>query len=321
MADPDTNTPGSDAEKDHRPASLAHEADANPADSPDRAKRETRPFDAGRLRWQVRRDTVLRIGVILIVLALLMATTVGEPPAWVLAALVGAIVGYVAMMMQSAKATAALAQATVATETDPQRAESKLSDALKRTPLVRSLRLLLYHRLALLRHRQGRYDEAARICDGVLAIPLGRARSVQSSLLLLLCESRLETRDLLGAYAALRELYRLRIGLAEALQRLMLRTRYEVMAGYDASALERLESRLELAEVMPHQQCAAMHALLALAAERSRSEHAPRLRAKAELLCPPQQLEAIRSGGRGGVGALTAAGSGDDAPAGFEAMA
>ena len=233
----------------------------------------------------------------------------------------GAIVGYVAMMMQSAKATAALAQATVATETDPQRAESTLSEAIGRLPLVRSIRLLLYHRLAVLRHRQGRYAEAANICDGVLALPLGRARSVRSSLLLLLCESRLETRDLLGAYAALRELYQLRIGLTEALQRLLLRTRYEVMAGYDAWALDRLESRLQLAEVMPYRQCGAMHALLALAAERSRSEHAPRLRARAELLCPPEQLEAIRSGGRGGVGALTAAGAGVNIPAGFEAVA
>lgn len=321
MPDPETNTPGPDAEGDEHRSSLAHEADAAPANPSDGANRETPPFDARRLRWQVTRDRGLRIAVILVVLGLLMATTVAEPPVWVLAALVGAIVAYVAMMMQSAKATAALAQATVATETDPSRAESTLSDALKRTALVRSLRLLLYHRLAMLRHRQGRYDEAARICDGVLAMPLGRASSVQSSLLLLLCESRLETRDLLGAYAALRELYGLRIGLTEALQRLLLRTRYEVMAGYDAWALDRLESRLELAEVMPHQQGAAMHALLALAAERCGSEHAPRLRARAELLCPPRQLEAIRSGGRGGVGARLATDAGNFAHGGFEAVA
>lgn len=325
MADPDRDPSSTDAPPPDRPASLSHEADAGAVADADAApgSSEALPprFDFARLRWQVTRDAGLRVAVIAVILSLVLATTIAEGSTWLFAALVAAIVGYVVMMMQTAKATAALAQATVATETAPQRAESALGEALGRTPLVRSVRLLLYHRLAVLRHRQGRYAEAARICDAVLAIPMGRARSVRSSLLLLLCESRLETRDLHAAYAALHELYRLRIGLTEALQRLLLRTRYEVMAGHDAWALDRLESRLQLAEVMPHQQCAALHALLALAAQRSGSEQAPRLQARAELLCPPDQLEAIRSGGRGGVGSLTVVGGASEAPAGFETLA
>ena len=303
-AQPDRTPLGPEPDAD----SLAHEATGEGPALP--------RFEFARLRWQVTRDAWLRGAVAALTLALLAAATVLSGPisTWLAAALIAAMIGYFAMLSISARASAALARATVATETDPTRAESVLAEAIGRRPLVRSIRLLLYHRAAVLRHKQGRYAEAAAICDGVLALPLGRARSVRSSLLLLAIEAKLETRDLWGAWSALCQLYRLRVTLVEALQRLLLRTRYEVMIGDDAGALRQLDSRLQLAELMPARQSAAMHALLALAAERAGHDRARPLHDRAALLCTPDQLDAIRGGGPGGVGAIvTPTGLGGDA--------
>lgn len=250
---------------------------------------EPTSFSVDRLRWQVTRDAWMRGGVIVAALVVLIAASLieGVSSWWLLLAMVAGMGGYFAMLSISAQATVALAKATVAIEVDPSRAEAVLREAIGRRPLVKSIRLLLYHRLALLRHRQGRFAEAAAICDGVLTLPLGKARPVRPSLLLLTAEARLNVHDLPRAWAALRELYRHDVSLVEALQRLLLRTRYEVTAGYDDHALRRLDSRLQLAELMPARQCAAMHALLALAARRHGHAASPALRSKAELLCEP----------------------------------
>ena len=76
------------------------------------------------------------------------------------------MVGVMALWFWAGAATArvaqVLAQITAQIPDDPATAESALAQALRRRPLQRGLRLLLYHRLTLLRHRQGRYPEALR---------------------------------------------------------------------------------------------------------------------------------------------------------------
>ncbi|CAN0363210.1 unnamed protein product, partial [Ectocarpus sp. 4 AP-2014] len=143
-----------------------------------------------------------------------------------------------------------------------------------------------------LRHRQRRFDEAAEICYALLCEDLrGPAASVKPHLLLMLAESKLESRDPAGAYHALDALYHTRLSLVEALQRLALQTRYELMIGAHDSALHQGKRKIELAELMPLAQCGAMHAMLAYAAEQSgQTKIAAWLWERTKLISPPALL-------------------------------
>lgn len=224
------------------------------------------------------------------------------------------------------RAAKLLPQITAQIEPDPAEAESLLAQALARRALPPTLRLLLYHRLAMLRRRQGRHAETAAICQAVLsqrmnppratdAYPshadppsgkqgtgrgqaagglLGRPRvggPVRAHLLLLLAEARLECRDALGTYLSLQQLHRCRLTLADLLQLLLVQTRYEIATGHTAAALRQVHRKTQLAEIMPPAQGGAIHALLAVAADRAgKPGLAQWLQCRADLLCAPGQL-------------------------------
>lgn len=115
--------------------------------------------------------------------------------------------------------------------------------------------------------------------------------------MLMLAEARLELRDLAGAWLALHALASTPVSLSEALQRMGLRARYEVMAGHDEAALDRAEEKIRLAELMPGPQCGAYHALLATAAQRvGRNDDHRRWWGRVELLCNPEQIAQLGTG-------------------------
>lgn len=180
----------------------------------------------------------------------------------------------------------------------PREAERLIGEQLARKPVMRWARLLLYHRLATLRHHQGRFDESATICQLVLQQPLaGPAASAKPHLLLMLAEAQLCRDDLPGAHRALDALHRTRLSLTDAIQRLALQTRYALKAGQYEHALTHGRRKVELAELMPAPQCGAVHAMLATAAHKAgRPELAAWLWERAELLCPPQLMQELRRG-------------------------
>ena len=162
-----------------------------------------------------------------------------------------------------------------------------------RRPLLRSVRLLLYQRLALLRHRQQRCAETSAICQALLAQPHKVLRPMRPALLLMLAESQLACQQYLPCFEALWQLSSLRLNLLEVLQKLLIQTRYEVGVRQWPAALERLPQKVAAAELMPAAQCGMMHALLALSASRaSRAQEAHWLRQRAQLLCDQRQLAA-----------------------------
>lgn len=242
----------------------------------------------------MRIDAALRGVVIAAVVAAAIFVFIFEAGSsvWSAAAVLAVLGVWMGISSISARVSRELPAITAAVEADPAAAQAMIDGHLHRRPLLRWVRLMLYHRLAVLRHRQGRFDQSAAICRAVLAQRMGPARQVRPHLLLMLAEARLQFRDPAGAYPALLELYATRLGLSESLQRLALQTRYEVMAGQDDAALHRTTQKIELAELMPAAQCGAMHALLATAATRARRDDlAHWLRARAELLCTPEQLQ------------------------------
>ena len=264
--------------------------------------RRVPPFEPRRLRWQIRRDAATN-GLVVVGGVALIVLLVSMGPQSTLAAvgiMAVAVAGWLALGLMTARVSRELPRITLLIESDPAAAEDLLARQLARRPLLRWVRLLLYHRLALLRHHGHQFGETAAICQSVLAQPLGPARQARPHLLLMLAEACLEAGHLPGAWTALMQLYHTRLGLTEALQRLALQTRYEVDAGYNDLVLHGLDGKLQMAELMPVSQCGTMHVLLAVAADRAeRPEIAQRLWERARLLCNPEQLEQLRQRGYG----------------------
>jgi len=204
--------------------------------------------------------------------------------------------GWIMINSISATLWRSLPEVTELIGRDPAAAEALLAEQLKRRPLVRWVRLMLYHRLAAIRHRQQRFHESAVICQSLLAQPLGPARKQRGPLLLMLLEAQLQCGNLHGAYAALMQLHAQPLSLIESLQRLALQTRYEVLAGHDAAALVGVKQKLMLAELMPADHCGAMHAMLTTSATRAgHQDLADWLWRRTNLLCSPDQVEHLFS--------------------------
>ncbi|MEX0776693.1 MAG: hypothetical protein WD042_13400 [Phycisphaeraceae bacterium] len=306
------------------------------------------PFRPAVLRRQIALDSAFRwMLLILLLVFILVGISVGEAGSGGVGNAGGEVPGsdatggggsglvllivlgaaWVWMTLSGAKAAQRLGVITALLDIDPARAESLIAQTQHRWPLPRPIRLLLYHRLAVLRHRQQQFAEAALICRTLLGYKLGSADprpgrmvaatptlrlgeasgsstaptssspaatgAVRSHLLLMLTECQLAANDLAGAYQALMELHRGRLGLIESLQRMALQLRYEVAAGHDAAALHHLDSKLRLAELMPAPACGALHLLLIAPAQRlGRTTLADWLHHRAELLCTPEQLAA-----------------------------
>lgn len=263
-------------------------------------------FDRARFDRQKRNDALMNrsLGVIAgcALLVALLLPSVGLPGIWAVLSLAAPIVllaCWLVLTQTTAQVGRVLPMISELIERDPAAAQLAIDKALSRYPVLRWARLLTYHRLATLRHRQRRFDEAAEICYALLCEELrGPAASVKPHLLLMLAESKLETRDRAGAYHALDSLYHTRLSLVEALQRLALQTRYELMIGAHGSALHQGKRKIELAELMPLAQCGAMHAMLAYAAEQSGQDRIARwLWERTKLISPPALLAQFERGG------------------------
>lgn len=257
-------------------------------------------FHTRRMQRQLLADAWLRgvaLGALCFGFGALIATGAGGSAAGVLGAVV-LVIGWALLNRSGASVARALPQVTAVAEQHPGAGEAALAEMLSKRLLPRWVRLMLYHRLALLRHRQQRYGESASLAQCLLTAerpgPMGRHRA---NLLLLLVEARLELRDAAGAWMALHALASTPVSLSEALQRMALRARYEVMVGQDEAALHLVEQKMRLAELMPGPQCGAFHALLATAAHRTgRTEDHRQWWARVELLCSPEQIKQLDEG-------------------------
>lgn len=254
------------------------------------------PFDPRRFERELWIDAAMRWTVGIVVgIGLAYLAIFGFASAEAVIGLVLLVGAWLVIVGVSARATVDLATITAALEGSPGQAESQLATALGRKPLLRPVRLLLYHRLATLRHRQRRFAEAAAIARAVLAQPMGKAGSVRPHLLLILAESLLEIGDAVGTYLALNELHYSRLSLTESLQRLAVQTRYEVLMGRPDAALYRYDRKAQLAELLPAPQAGALHAMLAAAArDMGDAPLAEWLGRRAALLCTPDQLKRLQ---------------------------
>ncbi|MEM8739009.1 MAG: hypothetical protein AAGG38_11115 [Planctomycetota bacterium] len=244
-----------------------------------------------------------------------LAVVFGTLAAWLLLGMGGSaaglgvglavLVGWVALNAAGARVAQTLPRLAATVEQNPPAAESMIAEMVRKRGLTRWVRLTVYHRLAALRHRQQDFVQSAAIAQTLLTTPTpGPAAAQRPQLLLLLTEARLELHDAVGAWLALTELSRTPLSLTEALQRMALRTRYELLAGQHARTLDGIEQKVRLAELLPAPQCGALHALFATAAQRSgRDEWIRWLGPRVDLMCSPGERQRLAEwAGRAGVG-------------------
>jgi hypothetical protein len=175
-------------------------------------------------------------------------------------------------------------------------AEEQIEQALRSFSLFRAAKVLSIHHLALLRHAQKRWQEAAVLCRTLLGQRLGALQTLNKPSRLILADSLLELGDTAGAYQAIAGLYDQRLTLGEAMNLLLVQLHYEARIGaWDRMLGDGIVQKVELAELMPVGNAVRAQAFLALAAQKlGRADWAQWLRRRIELLADVQQLCAER---------------------------
>jgi hypothetical protein len=170
-------------------------------------------------------------------------------------------------------------------------AERHIDQALRSFSLFRTTKLLGIHHLATLRHAQRRWNESALLCRALIRQRLGPLAPLARASRLTLADSLLEMGDPAGAHEAVVPLYQERLTLGEALQLLSVNLDYQARVGDWRQMATRIETKTQMAELMPAAQAARAQALLALAAKRiGRDDWASWLRRRVELLADVQEL-------------------------------
>ena len=174
-------------------------------------------------------------------------------------------------------------------------AERQIDQALRSFSLFRGVKLQTLHHLALLRHAQRRWREAAVLCSALLGQRLGAMTGISKPALLLLADSMLEMGDLPGADRAITGLYAHRLSLNEVMTLLRVQLDYEVRIGAWDRVMTDPMGKVQLAELMPSMAAARVQALIALAGKKAgRQDWCDWLRRRAELLADPKALIADR---------------------------
>lgn len=171
-------------------------------------------------------------------------------------------------------------------------AEEQLDLALKRFSVFRNAKLVALHHLAMLRHAQRRWADAAVLCKALLRQRLGTAKNLSRSTRLMLADSMLELGDLPGAFHALQGLYREKLALNEALNLLAIQTDYLARIGAWGQIFDGLSAKLQMVELMPAPAAARTQAFIALAARHTgRADIEQFLKRRVELLADVEQLK------------------------------
>jgi len=174
-------------------------------------------------------------------------------------------------------------------------AEQQIEQSLRRFSVFRTAKLLSLHHLALLRHAQRHWQDSVVLCRALLGQRLGSLASLRKSSRLMLADSLLELGDLTGAFTAINGLYDQRLTLGEALQLLQVQLDYLWRINAWQQMFARVNTKIELAELMPTPAAAKTQALLALAARKlGKPDWESWLRQRVELLVDIQQLVAQR---------------------------
>jgi len=174
-------------------------------------------------------------------------------------------------------------------------AEAHVEMALRSFSLFRTVKLRTLHHLALLRHAERRWDDAAILSRTVLGNRLGASHPLTKPSRLILADALLELGDLGGAYAAMASLYNHRLTLAEAMELMLVQLDYSARIGAWQAMMSGVADKVQLAELMPAGNSARAQGLLALAAMKcGREDWKKWLADRVELLADVEELCRLR---------------------------
>ena len=174
-------------------------------------------------------------------------------------------------------------------------AERLIDQSMRAFSLSRTSKLLGLHHLAVLRHKQRRWQDAVALGRAVLGQPLGALPGLDRSTRLVVADALLELGDVRGAADAIAPLRAAPLPTADALA--LLHSELDVMSRMGAwdAMLAGLPGKVQLAELMPAHAAARVQACLALAAsKRGMADWAEWLRRRVELLADVGKLTAER---------------------------
>jgi tetratricopeptide (TPR) repeat protein len=174
-------------------------------------------------------------------------------------------------------------------------AEQRIEEALRSFSLFRTGKLVSLHHLAVLRHAQRRWQDAAALSRALLSQPLGPLQGIAKPARLILADALLELGDTDAAGEAIARLFQTRLSLNEMLTLLAVQLDYQSRVGAWREMTAALGTKVQLAELMPAHTSARAQALLALAAKQTDEPTlANWLRRRAELLTDMQKLATER---------------------------
>lgn len=170
-------------------------------------------------------------------------------------------------------------------------AERQIEQSIRGFTLLRSVKLMSLHHLALVRMAQRRWQEAAALSRALLKYRMPRDRSVTNSVLLILGNAAIRTGDWQEAYRAIMQLRQQQLFLDEQLSLLSIECAYMARTGAWRELLHGIDAKTRLAELMPGELAAQTQGLLALGASRcGRTDWMMYLRDRCQLLCDPDRL-------------------------------
>ena len=174
-------------------------------------------------------------------------------------------------------------------------AERLIDESTRAFSLSRTSKLLGLHHLAVLRHKQRRWQEAVALGRAVLGQRLSALPGLDRATRLILADALLELGEVRGAADAISPLRAVQLPLPESLA--LLQSELDVMSRMGAwdAMLAGLPDKVQLAELMPPHGAARVQACLALAAsKRGMADWADWLRRRVELLADVGKLTADR---------------------------
>ena len=149
-----------------------------------------------------------------------------------------------------------------------QEAERQIEQAIRGFSMLRSMKLLSLHQLAVLRMAQGNWADAARLSHAILTFRWARDASLQRASLLVLAGSSVRIGAMEPAYGAIGQLRLMPLTLDEQLALLSAETAYLARIGAWSSLVHAIDQKARMAELMPADAAAQTQAYLALGARR-----------------------------------------------------
>lgn len=164
-------------------------------------------------------------------------------------------------------------------------AEKQIENAIRAFSLVRSVKLLSLHQLAVVKMAQRKWSDAVAISGAVLQIRTGKDESLTRAALLVMASASVQTGELPLAFQAIGRLRAMQLTLDEQLALLAAECAYMARIGAWSELLRGIDQKARLAELMPCLVAAQTQAYLLLAAKKSqRQDWADYLMGRVELL-------------------------------------